>query len=923
MAYIIKNTSGLVNTRVTDTGRQKLSEGNFNIAYFAIGDSEISYNTLPSTYNQANTVILEPQFNAQNSSGVPESNRQYIKYPYLVDQGETNIYGIPFMDSMFDSVFNRAAPRGFFTGNTTATTINWSAFTSSNYVSTPNYVVNMSSLSGTNQIEVYNLNCNPTITETPQVGDFITIYYDGLAILDCSCSNLPTPTPTISPTASQYQTPTPTPTVTSSGVGPCTSPTATPTPTKTPCITVSQSPVCPVPPMTECTKQVYGCYPILTYRIVAVCGSLLTLDRATPDFLEVATQCVARALIYPPKMVPLYDSFTPRPHWNDSVIDFESVCDTDQFDVKIWNMNIPWTESPAGLLSNQVQNYTKFGSVQYIGSKEYFGYTTSAQTSTDDVYHYNSFGEKQVVTPQNQKAISIIHYTNQTIDFFYGEKFAMQPYDGQNPDNTQGQARNFKLHIPTLMWHKNPECCFGQTFYVDPSGFDNKNLFQAQYTKSTVSENMNQPGLRYYNLWDTFAQPNGLPSRIGKVYPDSKMVIIDDEEIVAALSYKSNRNWTLPSPQLSLITPNTCGTSNTTGLLTGGAETLWVTYRLSNHDTFTNSLHCNYYTSILGTENICTPDTPKNVGVRFGGDFSCLVQPSFIPIPNPTSTPTATQTQTPSLTPTNTVTPTNTITPSPTVSLYLTPTATASNTPTPTVTPTVTPTKTVTPTVTPTNTITPSVTNTQTLTPSVTVTNTQTPFDTPTPTPTVTLTPTPTGCPTCVVPQGFYATEFQVLAQKVPVGQRPVAENWKIIDFTSEISSMFINGFVTQASLTGTTFVISQDNYSAANYYNLNDYIDLVPLNYSGISMNFGDEYFFYGNLETDIQATIYEMKYKINLSSSEFLVSQNPTWKFGTPSYVTEIALLDENEDILVMSKMQSPVLRQGIQQYVIKLDF
>ena len=49
MAYIIKNTSGLVNTRVTDTGRQKLSEGNFNIAYFAIGDSEISYNTLPST----------------------------------------------------------------------------------------------------------------------------------------------------------------------------------------------------------------------------------------------------------------------------------------------------------------------------------------------------------------------------------------------------------------------------------------------------------------------------------------------------------------------------------------------------------------------------------------------------------------------------------------------------------------------------------------------------------------------------------------------------------------------------------------------------------------------------------------------------------------------------------------------------------
>ena len=155
MAYIIKNTSGLVNTRVTDTGRQKLSEGNFNISYFAIGDSEISYNTLPQTYNQSDTVILEPQFNSQNNSGVPESNRQYLKYPYLVDQEQTNIYGIPFMDSQIESVFNRAAMRGFFTGNTSATTVNWKVLTNNQYVSTPNYVVDMYSLSGSNEINVY------------------------------------------------------------------------------------------------------------------------------------------------------------------------------------------------------------------------------------------------------------------------------------------------------------------------------------------------------------------------------------------------------------------------------------------------------------------------------------------------------------------------------------------------------------------------------------------------------------------------------------------------------------------------------------------------------------------------------------------------------------------------------------------------
>ena len=382
MAYIIKNTSGLVNTRVTDTGRQRLSEGNFRITYFALGDSEVSYNKLPDTYNQTNTVVLEPEFNSQNSSGVPESNRQYIKYPYLVDEGQTNIYGIPFMDSGIESVYNRAAMRGFFTGNTTASTINWKALVNNSYVITPNYVVNMSTLTGTNEITVQRMDCNSQNDNTPSVGDFITIYYDGRAETDCSCSNLPTPTPT----ASVGQTPTPTPTPSTTASIPCASATPTPTPTHTPCLTPSNTPQCPLPPAPDCNKDVISCFSILTYRIVAVCGNVLTLDRSTPDFTDLSIDCWARTLIYPPQMVPLYDSFTPEPHWSQSVIDFESVCDTDQFDVKIWNMNIPWTESPAGLNSSTYQDYTKFGSINYIGQKEYFGYTTSsAQTSTDSV----------------------------------------------------------------------------------------------------------------------------------------------------------------------------------------------------------------------------------------------------------------------------------------------------------------------------------------------------------------------------------------------------------------------------------------------------------------------------------------------------------------------------------------------------------
>jgi hypothetical protein len=68
MAYIIKNTSGLINTRFTDVGRRNVSQGNFSISYFQIGDSEVSYNEA-TNYNITNNNILMPAFNAQNHTG--------------------------------------------------------------------------------------------------------------------------------------------------------------------------------------------------------------------------------------------------------------------------------------------------------------------------------------------------------------------------------------------------------------------------------------------------------------------------------------------------------------------------------------------------------------------------------------------------------------------------------------------------------------------------------------------------------------------------------------------------------------------------------------------------------------------------------------------------------------------------------------
>ena len=64
-------------------------------------------------------------------------------------------------------------------------------------------------------------------------------------------------------------------------------------------------------------------------------------------------------------------------------------------------------------------------------------------------------------------------------------------------------------------------------------------------------------------------------------------------------------------------------------------------------------------------------------------------------------------------------------------------------------------------------------------------------------------------------------------------------------------------------------------------------------------------------------------MRYLINLPYNQFLKSSNPTWSEGIIPYITEIGLYDENKNLLVLGKVQSPTIRQGSQQWNLKLDF
>jgi hypothetical protein len=737
MSYIIKNTAALINTLMTDAARRKISQGKFDIAYFQVGDSEVCYDCV-SNMDMVDYNVLMPQYNAQNLSPVPQKNRMHVKYPLFIDSTSGSTFGVPFDNSYIDSVYNSAAPRGFFTG-ATGSSISFSAFTSSAYTINPNFVIQNSGITSGNVITLSATSINPSVSGTVTPGMFLTLF------------------------------------------------------------------------STDSLQPLSASTPMFTYLVVSVTGDSSTattidiqVDRNLPNFASIGLSGSSSTMFYPSGMTVMYDTFTPQPFWANDVFNFETNCDVSQRNVYIWNMNIPWTESPAGLFSNTYQDYNQFKSTGYTNTKEYLGYNSQdGQLDTDSVYYYNSFLEKITVTPEEQKAIAIIHYTNQSIDNFYGEKFAMEDYDPTNPGNT-GQARNFKLSIPWLMWHKNPNATIGEVFYTDPSGFTTQNLFQVHYMKSKKDLNFNAPGLRYYHLWDTHANTNGVPNRVGKVFPDLKMIVFDDDEIIAALNYKSNRSWTLPAPKLGLVTPNTFSgvLGGTAGLLTGDTETLFLTYLFENTG-FTNSLHCNYYSTITGNDQSLLPGA-SDILVRFGNEFPFL-QANI-----------------------------------------------------------------------------------------------------------------------STIPSGFTANNIKILAQKVPSGTtRPSSTLWREIDVYSQISATTVNNYLTQTGMTGTTIQITKNMYDTAPTYNLNNYILLPQIGQTGLTLNFGGEYYFFGNIETDIQATIYVMNFLCNLGQTQFFDSSNPTWDGSTPPYITEVALYNANKELMVISKIQSPEKRQGIQQYPIKLDF
>jgi hypothetical protein len=321
-------------------------------------------------------------------------------------------------------------------------------------------------------------------------------------------------------------------------------------------------------------------------------GASIEVDRDLPN-LTVMTG-YSQVFIY--KGGEVSDSFganNTTAYWDSGTLSFDSANNITCSDVPVWNMNNVWCETLAGVTglstTNLYEDFTKYGSYPYLGTKNpYLGYLCKTTATTETALAFSCSGPGESYLDDVSKSISILHYTNNTISNLYGEFFYT---DAAN-------NKNLSINLPDLMYHRRQ----GST----ASGTTMGMKFIA-----TGATYLTTQDIEYIELIEdpTLLNTSATPNVVGRVYPQLKTVVIHNDDIVAAMSYKSNRNWTLPELSATLSSPSG-GTS--TGILNTN-ETMYMTYVLDNvgQTGFTSALPCQTYIKITNNTS-----SPKDVSFK-------------------------------------------------------------------------------------------------------------------------------------------------------------------------------------------------------------------------------------------------------------------------------------------------------------------
>ena len=698
MSYLIKtnNTSPFISVKLTEKGRESLSKGELNFAFWGIGDSELNYEREAIVDANSSDITLGRTSNILRPLDRQPEIKSFITASENQPLNEITSANLSVVKAV---VNNKATERGFFSG---ATSI-YNTLTGTPYTLLTANLLNTSLTGGT---DLY----IPTGT-TVSSGDIIRLKLTNDNVIVGALENID-----------------------------------------------------PLPNLW---------YNILSTTQVGT-EIMLTLDRELPN-ISANTSSSSYLFIYKGgEVATAFGEEYTSAYWDTGTLSFNSSVNVTCNDVKVWNMNNIWCENLAGMSASTVyEDYTRFGSYDYLGLKyPYLDY----MCSSDDEVLFECNGPGFSYPDSTVKSVSVLHYTNNVISNVYGEFLYINPNTNQH----------LRITIPDIMYHRRN---FGTAL---------GNQMGMSFVSSGESKSVPSSNIEYYDLYeDPLLISSSTPKTVGKVFPQLKIVVINDDEIVAALSYKSNRNWTLPSLSAVLTSPSG---GPTTGVLPVN-QTIYLSYILDNNNSsgLTETLPCQKYIKITNT-------SPSSKDILFNLEDLDLL---------------------------------------------------------------------------------PYMRKIEDIG-----------YD----------------------GLGFYATNFKLIYQIVSDNNaRPDSGSWKVIDFTT--TGLTVNTGETinplqlelQDPLSNNFLLTSALDLGATT---LDIYTPLgMPLISEETKLQFGDERFFYGNLDTYIGATIFKTIFDIRVDSSQFSSTTNPTRSTNDATNppkikISEVGIYDSNKELVIIGKLSVPVL-------------
>lgn len=166
---------------------------------------------------------------------------------------------------------------------------------------------------------------------------------------------------------------------------------------------------------------------------------------------------------------------------------------------------------------------------------------------------------------------------------------------------------------------------------------------------------------------------------------------------------------------------------------------------------------------------------------------------------------------------------------------------------------------------------------------------------------------------------GWNANKLYLLGQVVSATGTTVAPdpaNWSIIEITDQLDGYeFFSGTTIPPSCFDVDTIINVAVSKIINgqKYNLS-YLDYPSaLGVDDDKLAFGEEAFFFGNVNGEIKAIAYTTDISMVLPLNQYNSTTNPTWDGLAPVQISEAGLFDDNNNLIAVGKFNYPIAKDS----------